>query len=188
MRGMRPPPPRAARARTVTGCCLPGAAALLCLLAPPARADVEDLSPRARSSDQTPPTLVLKAEGGSNFAPYGNAGAALSYFNDWSGSELEAGAGAGFPGLQLGFALRKLLGERGDFFASELSVVYNSRVTRGIDPLNPGSGTHLWLNLGVGFEHRAGWLDFGVTGGLTLIGFSQTPQGFVRGGVGIAIF
>ena len=168
-----------------------GPVALLALLvsAPPgARADVEDLSPRARSVDQTPPTLALKVEGGSNFAPTGNVGGVLSYYNDWSGSEVDAGAGAGFPGVQLGLALRKLLGERGDFFASEISLAYNSKVTRGVDLLSPGSGTHLWLNLGIGFEHRGGWLLYGVTGGLTLTGFSQTPQGFVHGGIGVAIF
>ena len=188
MESMRPPPhPAYPPSRTshlrLAGCCL-GVAALF---AAPARADVEDLSPQARRIDLSPPTLVLRVEGGSDYSPYGYVGGVLSYFNDWSGTELEAGVGAG-PGPQLGLALRKLLGERGDFFASEISVGYNPTKARGVDPLNPGSGTHLWVNLGVGFEHRAGLFSYGVTGGLSLGGVSQTPKGFVHGGIGVGIF
>jgi hypothetical protein len=137
---------------------------------------------------EQPATWVLRAEGGTNLSPFGNAGASISWLSHAADLELEAGAGAGFPGLQLGFALRKLFGERGDFFVSEIALGYNQRLNRGADPLAPGTGAHVWLGLGIGLEHRAGWLDLSVTGGLAFPGVTQTPVGYARAGVGVGLF
>jgi hypothetical protein len=188
-RARRATPPLARAVSLARAVPLASALALCaCLLAArPAHADEEDLSPTSRRSSQIPAVLIVRAEGGSNFSPYGNAGACLSYYNDTTDSELEVGAGAGFPGLQLGLGIRKLLGDHGDFFVSELSLGYNNQISRGVDPLNPTTGTHLWLNIGIGYEHRAGIFSFEITGGLSVFSFSQTPQAFVHGGIGFGI-
>ena len=87
--------------------------ALLVALAPSfASADVVDLSRESRRDSGEPPTLVVRAEGGNQYAPFGYAGGCLSWMID-SYDVLEIGAGAGFPGVQLGFAARRLFGEGG---------------------------------------------------------------------------
>ena len=164
---------------------LAAAAVVLCA-ASPARADVVDLSEGGSRRDTAgPATFILKAEGGSTYSPYGYAGGALSYYNDFTQSELEVGAGGGFPGLQLGVSIRKLFGDQGDYFVFEISIAGNTKQVRGQDPLNPTQGTHVWSNLGIGFEHRAGIFSIGVSGGGTFISFTQTPGAYVHGGVGI---
>src|SRR4051794_35577933 len=103
------------------------AAALLPFLS--ARADVVDLSGGESRRSRRIPAFALRAEAGTEFAPYGTVGAALSYFlpNAIGGFEIEAGAGAGFPGVQLGLAARQLVGEAGDYFAFELSIAGNTK-------------------------------------------------------------
>ncbi len=101
------------------------------------------------------------------------------------GAELEAGAGAGFPGVQLGVSARKLFGDLGEFFVFELSLAGNAKVSRGTNPLDPTKGTHVWTNLGIGFEHRAGLFSLGLTGGAAFLSFSQTPAAYVHGGIGL---
>jgi hypothetical protein len=174
--------------------CLPRAAVrhLLVLgalaatsVAAEARADVVDLTGGSRRSSDRPPILVLKLLGGSGNAPFGKVGGCLSYLHEASLTEVELGAGAGFPGAQIGGSLRKLFGDLGDYFAFELSVVGNTRTVRGRDPLNPVSGTHVWTNLGVGFEHRTGSFSFGVAGGGTFISFTQTPEAYGYAGIGL---
>ena len=169
------------------------AATLLCLglalsSAREARADVEDLTPVERRTSQAPATFVLRAEGGSNFSPCGNAGGTLSYFNGWSESEVELSGGAIFPSTgatwQGGLAFRKLFGDRGDYFLAETVLLW-TKTARAANPLDPTSASHLWFNLGVGFEHRAGLWSYGVSAGLTLAGVTQSPQGYVHGGIGI---
>ena len=77
-------------------------------LAAPARADEVDLTESGRPTSHKPATLVVLAEAGANYSAFGNLGGALSYYNDFADAEVEAGAGAGFPGLQFGGYLRKL--------------------------------------------------------------------------------
>jgi hypothetical protein len=154
--------------------------------ATPTHADVVDLTSGARRSSGRPGALVIKAEGGSAYAPFGYLGGAISYLNEGALLELEAGAGAGFPGVQAGLSVRKLFGEVGEFFLFELSVAGNSKVSRGTNPLDPTKGTHVWTNLGIGFEHRAGLFSLGLSGGASFLSFSQTPAAYVHGGIGLA--
>src|SRR5207302_6360671 len=101
--------------------------ALLAAFAPAARADLIDLSGDSRRSRKAP-AFVLRAEGGSEFAPYGRAGACFSYLaeNPLGGFEIEVGAGAGFPGVQLGLAVRQLFGDGGDYLAFEIALAGNT--------------------------------------------------------------
>jgi len=87
---------------------------------------------------------------------------------------LEAGAGAGFPGVQLGFALRKLFGEGGSYLATELSIAGNTKVARGGTsgvPNTTSTSQNIWTSLGIGFEQRIG--RWGVN---TLIDLAFTPS------------
>jgi len=153
-----------------------------------ARADEEDLTDASRPGSIHPSTLAVLASGGSNFAPYGTIGGALSYFNEAIEGEVEVGAGAGFPGVQVGVNLRKLFGANGDYLVFELGLGYNHAILRGVDPGTVSSGSHAWTNLGLGYEHRAGWFVFGFSGGVSFSGFSQTPSAHVRASAGVAIF
>lgn len=159
-------------------------ALLLSLTAAAAYADEVDLSHGHRGDK--PPTFVVRAEGGNEFAPFGFAGGALSWLSD-SGFELEAGAGGGFPGLQLGIAARHLFGEGASFLVTEIALAGNTRVQRGGSPdrfLNPAGGSNLWTDLGVGFEQRNELLDLSVVGCLVFTTQSLTPQWAIHGGVG----
>jgi hypothetical protein len=163
-----------------------GAAAAAACAAAEARADVVDLTGGgARRGGERPPMLVLKLLGGSGNAPFGKVGGCLSYLNEATLTEVELGAGAGFPGTQLGGSLRKLFGDLGDYIVFELSIAGNTRTVRGRDPLNPASGTHVWTNLGIGFEHRTGAFSFGVAGGGTFISFTQTPEAYAYASLGL---
>jgi hypothetical protein len=146
---------------------------------------VVDLSGGARRSSGRPGVLVVKAEGGGTYAPFGYLGGAISYLSEGALLELEAGAGAGFPGVQLGVSVRKLFGDLGEFFVFELSLAGNPKVSRGTNPLDPTKGTHVWTNLGIGFEHRAGLFSLGLAGGAAFLSFSQTPAAYVHGGIGL---
>lgn len=164
------------------------AAALLFATAA-ARADEVDLTPQSRRSNK-PITLALRAEGGSNFAPYGYAGACLSYLGA-GGLEIEGGAGAGFPGVQAGVALRELFDPRGGFVV-EISFAGNNRIRRG-GPDNPlltpgGQGSHLWTSLGVGFEQRSDGITLGLVAGIVFTTSDLTPHFVVHGGFGFALF
>lgn len=149
-----------------------------------------DLTPRARNRTR-PPKLVLRAEGGNEFAPYGYAGGCLSYLTD-DGFQFELGAGAGFPGLQFGFATRRLFGSDGSYFLFELYLAGNPKVNRGASDadlqLNAQAKTassSLWTSVGGGFEQRLGWFDLSLAGGLVLTTASFTPHFSVHGGLGI---
>jgi hypothetical protein len=177
------PPPRTGRAPARL------CAALVLLASAAASADIEDLTNLERRTSREPATLILRAEGGGNFSVVGNAGGTLSYFNAWSESEVELSAGALLTGdkpqPQGGLTLRKLFGEgRGDFFLGELALLW-TKDPRGIDPLSPGSGSHLWLALGAGFEHRSGIWSISASGGITGNGVSQAPFFYFRGGIGL---
>ena len=159
------------------------------LLASAARADVVDLTQGSRR-DIKPPTLVLRAEGGSAYAPYGYAGGCVSYLTDGL-FEFELGAGGGFPGLQLGFAARRLFGDRGSYVATELAIAGNTRVNRGADNADPllslqasQATSSVWTSLGAGFEQRQGGLDLSIIGAIVLTTSSLTPHFAIHGGIG----
>jgi hypothetical protein len=153
-----------------------------------ARADVVDLTPQSRRSLK-PPTLVLRLEGGNAFAPYGYVGGCISFLTE-SLFEFEAGAGGGFPGLQLGVAARRLFGDDGSFLVTELNVAGNTRVNRGEDA-NPllslqaaQAKSSIWTSLGGGFEQRSDVISFSVVASVVLTTASLTPHFAVHGGVG----
>ncbi len=163
------------------------AALLLLFLPSAAYADLVDLSERRSGR---PSSWVVRAEGGNAFAPYGFAGGALSWLSE-SGFEFEAGAGGGFPGLQLGFAARRLFGEGGSYFVTEIALAGNTRVNRGAaaaeHTLNTASSlarSSLWTNIGVGFEQRQELVDVSLVGCIVFTTASLTPQWAVHGGVG----
>jgi hypothetical protein len=164
-------------------------ALLVCaLFAAAARADVIDLSEGARRPGK-PPSFVVRFEAGNDFAPYGYAGGCISYLTE-SLFEIEAGAGGGFPGLQLGLAARRLFGDRGSYVVTELAFAGNTRVNRGsdADPLlslpAKQAQSSFWTSLGLGFEQRQGSFDLSVVAALALTTASLTPHFSVHGGVG----
>src|SRR3954453_1815720 len=89
-------------------------AAAVALVCNAARADVVDLSGGARRRSAGGSGLLFRLDFGNAFAPYGYVGGAIGYMSEGLFG-IEAGAGAGFPGLQLGGSLRKLFGEGGGF-------------------------------------------------------------------------
>ena len=151
-------------------------------------ADEIDLSQTSgRRASNLPPEFILRAEGGSNFSPYGYAGAALSWMIA-SGLEFEGGMGAGFPGLQLGLSVRTLFdfGEPGKFLLGELSLAGNTRVNRGVDTqAGPTfSSNSLWTCIGFGGEIRQSFYSLDLVASLVLTSQSLTPHFSVHGGVG----
>jgi hypothetical protein len=163
--------------------------ALLLAVAPSlALADVIDLS-RATPRDRgEPPALVVRAEAGNQFAPFGYLGGCISWMID-AHDVLEFGAGGGFPGLQLGFAVRRLFGEGGQFIFAELFLAGNTKVNRGVEqPSGPTAATRatssLWTGLGLGFEQRTGLVDVSLAGNIVFTSTSLTPHWAIHGGVG----
>jgi len=149
--------------------------------------DLIDLSGGERRGSLKPPAFVLRAEGGSDYAPGGLVGGAFSYFNADALAEIEIAAGAGFPGVQAGVLLRKLFGDGGDYLVIELSFAGNTRKRLGADVAAGRLGnSSLWTSLGFGFEHRAGAVSLGLVAGLAFISsFDLVPHGFVHGGLGL---
>jgi hypothetical protein len=153
-----------------------------------ARADEVDLT-RSRSSGK-PAQLVIRAEGGSEFAPYGYLGGAVSWLTE-SQFEFEAGAGGGFPGVQLGFAARRLFGERGSYLVSEIALAGNPRVNRSLSDtdryLNAaavGAKGSIWTLFGIGYEQRGEGLNLSVVGSIVFTTASLTPHFALHGGLG----
>jgi hypothetical protein len=150
-------------------------------------ADVIDLSREARRDRGEPPSLVVRAEGGNEFAPYGYVGGCVSWMLD-PNDVVELGAGGGFPGLQLGLAGRRLFGEGGQFLFFELFLAGNTKVDRGVDKsspqVNPAGNSSLWTGLGFGFEQRSGFFDLSVAGNIVFTSTSLTPHWAVHGGLG----
>jgi len=140
---------RPVKARMLLGITLAGAFA--------ARADVVDLSRGGRSSESDLGGLSLRAEFGNDFAPYGLVGAAISYLTS-TGTAFEGGAGAGFPGVQLGVGVRQLFGVGGFNIAIELGFAGNTKQQRASQVVTTTADTsrYIWTNLGGGFELRPG--------------------------------
>jgi hypothetical protein len=164
--------------------------ALALLIPSLALADEIDLGRGARRESGTQATLVVRAEGGNEFAPYGYVGGCISYLIDQQDA-LEAGAGGGFPGVQLGFAARRFFNEGNQHFLAELFLAGNTRVNRGLEP---GSGqvnaqaatasSSLWTGLGFGFEQRGDFFSLSLAGNIIFTSTSFTPHWAVHGGVG----
>jgi hypothetical protein len=165
-------------------------ALLVILVSPTALADVIDLSRGGSRERGEPAAVVVRAEGGNEFAPYGYVGGCISWMID-PYDVLEFGAGGGFPGLQLGFAARRLFGAGGQYLFAELFLAGNTRVNRGEDTTRPiGSAapqgtSSLWTGLGFGLEHRTGLMDLSIAGNIVFTSTSLTPHWSVHGGVGI---
>jgi hypothetical protein len=151
-----------------------------------ALADVVDLTARRRSGQ--PAALVIRAEGGNQFAPFGYVGGALSWL--FAGSnELEIGVGGGFPGLQLGAAARQLFGGEGpQFLLVELAIAGNTKVDRGAGQNQfqtiATTQSSLWTSLGLGFEQRTDLIDVSIAGDIVFTTSSLTPHFAIHGGVG----
>jgi hypothetical protein len=171
------------------------ALALLVALTPAlALADEVDLSRgNPRGDDFHAPRLVVRLEGGNEFAPYGRIGGCLSWMID-PNDELEFGAGGGFPGAQLGFAVRRLFGlgeASGQNLLAEIFLAGNTRVNRGADQSSAvvnaaasGSNSSLWTGLGFGFEQRQDFYSVSVSGNIVFTSTSLTPHWSLHGGVG----
>jgi hypothetical protein len=166
--------------------------ALLLVLAPSlALADEVDLTHgRFRDDNARPPRVVLRLEGGNEFAPFGRLGGCLSYMTD-PHDELEIGAGGGFPGLQLGFAARHLFGDGPQYLAAELFLAGNTRVNRGrdqnailINAQAANAQSSLWTGVGLGIEQRQDFYSLSIAGNIVLTSTSLTPHWSIHGGVG----
>src|SRR2546430_16324084 len=97
-----------------------------------------DLSRGGGRERAEPASVVVRAEGGNEFAPYGYAGGCVSWMVD-PNDVLEFGAGGGFPGLQLGLAGRRLFGfgEGGRYILAELVLAGDTRGERRGGPNAP---------------------------------------------------
>ena len=166
--------------------------ALLVALVPSlALADEIDLSRGSRRDRGEPAKVIVRAEAGNEFAPYGYLGGCVSYLLD-PNDELELGAGGGFPGLQLGFALRHLFGEGELRPVGELFLAGNTRVNRGreqgsaqVNAEAAAANSSLWTGLGFGFEQRTGLFSINVAADIIFTSTSLSPHWSVHGGVGI---
>lgn len=161
--------------------------ALLLAVSCASLADEIDLT-RAGSRRGDSPVLVVRAEGGNEFAPSGYVGGVLSWLAG-SHNTFEFGAGGGFPGLQLGLTARQLFGEGGQFLLAELSIAGNTRINRGnpnrlLNAEAVGAQSSLWTSLGLGFEQRTYAFDLSVAGDIVFTTADLTPRWSIHGGVG----
>jgi hypothetical protein len=166
--------------------------ALLVVLVPSlALADEIDLSRGSRRDRGEPARFVVRAEAGNEFAPFGYVGGCVSYLLD-ANDELELGAGGGFPGLQLGFAVRRLFGEGELRPVAELFLAGNTRVNRGLEQGSAqvnaeaaAANSSLWTGLGFGFEQRTSLFSINVAGDIIFTSTSLSPHWSVHGGLGL---
>ena len=161
-------------------------AAAVALVCNAARADVVDLSGGGRRRSAAGSGLFFRADFGNSFAPYGYVGGAVGYMTEGLFA-FEAGAGAGFPGLQLGASLKKLFGEGGSYLATELSFAGNTKVARGGNtgvPTASSASQNIWTSLGLGFEQRVGHLSVGTILSLAFTPSDSQAHFGVHGGIG----
>jgi hypothetical protein len=161
-------------------------AAAVALVCNAARADVVDLSGGAHRRSAAGSGLLFRAEFGNAFAPYGYVGGVLGYMTEGLFG-FEAGAGAGFPGLQLGVSLKKLFGEGGSYLATELSFAGNTKVARGGNtgaPTATSASQNIWTSLGLGFEQRVGRVSVGTILSLAFTPSDSQAHFGVHGGIG----
>ena len=166
-------------------------ALLLALIPATAVADEIDLSRASPRDRAAAATWIVRAEAGNEFAPFGYVGGCVSYLLD-PNDALEVGAGGGFPGLQLGFALHHLFGESELRPFAEIFLAGNTRVNRGRDQSSPivnaqaaAADSSLWTGLGFGFEQRTGLFSLLAAGNIIFTSTSLTPHWAVHGGIGL---
>ncbi|MFL5451633.1 MAG: hypothetical protein ACJ78V_06995 [Myxococcales bacterium] len=161
-------------------------AAAVALVCNAARADVVDLSGGARRRSAGGSGLLFRFDFGNAFAPYGYVGGAIGYMSEGLFG-IEAGAGAGFPGLQLGVSLKKLFGEGGSYLATELTFAGNTKVPRGGNtgvPTATSASQNIWTSLGLGFEQRVGRVSVGTILSLAFTPSDSQAHFGVHGGIG----
>ncbi|HWE23299.1 MAG TPA: hypothetical protein VG496_05095 [Myxococcales bacterium] len=166
------------KARLLLGLVVSGAFA--------ARADVVDLSKSTGRSDSDLGGFSVRAEFGNDFAPYGLVGVALSWVAP-TGTAFEGGAGAGFPGVQLGFNVRQLFATGGGFnIAIELGIAGNTKQQRASNVVTTGADTsrYIWTNLGGGFELRPGPFSFSAIAALAFTPADGEAHFGFHGGIG----
>ena len=164
------------KARILLGLTLAGAFA--------ARADVIDLTRGGDRRDARPGGLSLRAEFGNSFAPYGMVGAALSYLAG-SGTAIEGGAGAGFPGVQMGIGVKQLFGSGGTNIAFELTFAGNTKQQKAGTQVNVAdTSRYVWTSLGAGFEQRTGRFTAGVIAALAFTPADGGTHFGIHGGIG----
>jgi hypothetical protein len=152
-----------------------------------ARADVVDLSRSSGRGDSDLGGFSVRAEFGNDFAPYGLVGAAFSYVAS-TGTAVEAGLGAGFPGLQLGGGIRQLFATGGGFnIAVELAIAGNTKQQRASNVVVTGGGDtsrYIWTSLGGGFELRPGPFTASLIAALAFTPADGEAHFGLHGGVG----
>jgi hypothetical protein len=161
-------------------------AAAVALLCNAARADVVDLSEGNRRRTAAGSGLLFRVDFGNAFAPYGYLVGAIGYMTE-SLFGFEAGAGAGFPGIQGGVSLKKLFGEGGSYLATELSFAGNTKVARGGNtgaPTAQSASQNIWTSLGLGFEQRVGRVSVGSIISLVFTPSDSQAHFGIHGGIG----
>jgi len=158
----------------------------LVLFAGAAQADVVDLTRGGRRSESELGGFSVRGEFGNDYAPYGLVGAAISWVAS-TGTALEAGVGAGFPGVQLGGGVRQLFATGGGFnIAIELTLAGNTKQQRASNVIVTGADTsrYIWTNLGGGFELRPGPFTVSVIAALAFTPADGSAHFGVHGGLG----
>jgi hypothetical protein len=157
----------------------------LVLFACAAEADVVDLTRGGRRSESELGGFSVRGEFGNDFAPYGLVGAAISWVAS-TGTALEAGAGAGFPGVQLGGGIRQLFATGGGFnIAIELTLAGNTKQQRASNVVvGADTSRYIWSNLGGGFELRPGPFTASLIAALAFTPADGSAHFCVHGGFG----
>ena len=151
-----------------------------------AEADVVDLTRGGRRSESELGGFSVRGEFGNDYAPYGLVGAAISWVAS-TGTALEAGAGAGFPGVQLGGGVRQLFATGGGFnIAVELTLAGNTKQQRASNVVVTGADTsrYIWTNLGGGLELRPGPFTASIIAALAFTPADGNAHFGVHGGFG----
>jgi hypothetical protein len=156
------------------------------LFACAAEADVVDLTRGGRRDEAELGGFSIRGEFGNDYAPYGLVGAAISWVAP-TGTALEAGAGAGFPGVQLGGGIRQLFATGGGFnIAIELTLAGNTKQQRASDVVVAGGSAsrYIWTSLGGGLELRPGPFTASVIAALAFTPADGNAHFGFHGGLG----
>jgi hypothetical protein len=150
-----------------------------------AQADVVDLTRGRGRGESELGGFSIRGEFGNDYAPYGLVGAAISWAAP-TGTALEAGAGAGFPGVQLGGGVRQLFATGAGFnIAIELTLAGNTKQQRASNVVvGADTSRYIWSNLGGGFELRPGPFTASIIASLAFTPADGTAHFGVHGGFG----